>query len=208
MTSTFLDLPSTYISLLQDSPWQADRIIEVSLDSLYVQVPEEADFEDIFLDEAGKENYQLSKNPLIELLRVYQTQGKDYLMRNIRTTRYFRMKEKSVNHHHSARLKELKGFRKVKEQLKFMFFKEKRVLGYVKLFFQTYESIKGIGYLSGKFFNSYIVVKRLEGLSAEGNLAEPAYEIWIGHHRAAVLMALGVQRCKVLLLKKKPSAVL
>lgn len=175
---------------------QPVMIVELPIDFMQMQYRHELPLDRFFVDEAGNVNRSIMNSPIYNLLEIYRSKGKRYIKRNLRQLEYYKM-FKSFGE---------VGFRydwyREKTRIDFKWSDEK-IRGKIENFISLYKSVRRWGYRGRKFNQFFITVLDMpfevsrHGLEFEN--WQP-FEIWGGHHRAAVLAALGFQNAHVILL--------
>ncbi len=178
-------------------------IVEMPIDMMQMQYRHELPLDRFFVDEAGNVNRSILNSPIYNLLEIYQSKGMRYIKRNLEQLEYYRM-FKSFGE---------VGFRydwyRGKTRIDFQWSDEK-IRGKIENFITLYRSVRRWGYLGGKFEQYFITVLdtpfEVSRLGLEFENWQP-FEIWGGHHRAAVLAALGYQYAHVILLSDQNPSI-
>jgi len=181
---------------------QPVMMVNLPLDLLQMQYRHELPMDDYLNDGQGGINRSILNSSLYKVLKLYQARGMRYLKKNFMQLDYYRM-FKSYGE---------VGYRydwyRGKTRLQFHW-NDERIWGKLKNFISLYRSIKRVGYLGGMYIKYYITVLDVPFEVSRYGLdffEWKPYEIWGGHHRAAVLAALGYRSADVVLLSdQRPS---
>ncbi len=173
------------------------EIVSVPLESLYIQFRNEWPMHKQTSNPKCKKELRVVDSPLVEFISEYKEAGNDlFTSGSFRDTSYYKM----------WREIDKVGFRynwyNYPERLK-KEYPDNIIESKMKQIAKVYESIKNNGYQKGKFSNTIIsIVKEpFENTRFGFEHKIDGYEVWSGHHRAAVLWELGFDRTDVMLLE-------
>lgn len=165
--------------------------LEVSTDELQLQYRSELRMEEILPD--GER--ALVRSPFTELIATYRERGRGWLSEHYRETSYYDLFRHygSIGHAVDWATGERRAFQ----------LSDGEIWTRMERFFDTHDSIARRGYLGRGFAHRPIIVMRepYERQRFDRPITWTGYEIWSGHHRAASLAALGVERVTVMLVR-------
>jgi hypothetical protein len=158
-----------------------------------------ADFEEVlrpfFVNEEGESDRSIRNTPLFKLLRYYHERGFGALEKNFRELDYYKyfMSFNKVGHKTSF------FDPNVKEPVHF---DDQSIWNKIRRFIHVYESVVRFGYHGGPYEGRWISVLKVPFVVSRfgAKVDYKPYEIFVGHHRATCLAALGQENIEVLLL--------
>jgi len=183
------------------------KITQIDINDLQCAVT--YDFEDVlepfFKTSNGQIDRSIMNTPLYKLLKYYQKHGYKILKRSYKNLDYYKyfLSFNKIGHKtnfYSPSIKEP------------VHYTDNSIWKKIEGFLNIYKSISKNGYLGGKYKGSYISVLKKPFVVTRMGVDDKykPHEVFLGHHRASCLAALGHKEVKVILLedtrlKKNPT---
>ncbi len=148
-----------------------------------------------FFSSGGVTDRSITRSPHIELIEYYKEHGFYRLKKNFRNLSYYKM------------LKDINkiGYKTDYFNLKriSVHYTDRDILKNIMNFTRLFESIRKYGYLGSQFRGNYISILEVPFIVSRfgWKLEYRPYELFLGHHRAACLAALGAKKAEVIILK-------
>jgi hypothetical protein len=152
-----------------------DRFSDVNLEEVCVQYRPEIAFHNLMMGENGELDFSMKNSPHYEFAHLYYSKGLKWMEKNFKKTKYFIFRKEILKSHHKV------------------------PIGKIRLF----DSVKD-GYLKKGFEEKYIVILERPLIETRYGIKqnkEMCSEIFLGHHRAAALLALNIKSVKVIIAK-------
>ena len=189
-------LPIQDLIILKRLGLEPIGVIEVLVQSLFLQHHIDRPIEFLLRSEDGKIDRSILNSPHYKLLKIYETHGIDWLRKNFRDTGYYQIYAYYNRIGKKRNLYKKDGWLPVQYEDEGIWLK---ILNFIDI----YERVKKEGYLSSAYKDKRISV--LEVPFSVGRFGaeidwEP-YEIWGGHHRAAAIAATGREKIEAILIK-------
>ena len=172
-------------------------MISVNIKDLYVQFRSEWPIQEYSDNPNARVPLKLIDSPLADFIKSYQNIGRNVVsQKNFKTLSYYEMWKKinKVGFKYDWYNYPIQISKSYSDEL---------IIKKMAKFIKVYESIKKNGYLGGKFREGMIqiLVQPFENSKFGCKHEIDGYEIWSGHHRAAALFCLGVNKVEVLVLR-------